>query len=282
MEIIKRTENILVSVILATWKGDRLDFLQESLESIRQQSYTNLEILVVADGPLKAETQTYLQQQADADSRIRLLPLDENRGPAYTRNHAIAQAQGAYIAILDADDVALPERIERQKNHLEKEHADLVGSHYTLIDASGEAIGKRETPCSPQALRRCIGLFNPIANSTVMARREILQQHPYAEELRYGEDYALWITLLRHGHTLQNQPECLVKFRITPQFLQRRNGLAIFQSDWRNKHAALQLYPLPKRILMRPLTLLVCLLRLLPPSLLRLPYLLRSQLRYRA
>lgn len=276
----------LVSVVIATYRYDDLAFLREAVSSMQEQTYEPIEVLVVLDGDVHEETQDYLDATTASDARVRLLRLDQNVGPALARNAGIAATRGEYIAILDADDRAMPERLREQWLRLTEAGADLLGSQYRMIDASGVVVGEKRVPLTPDALRRTIGLFNPIANSTVFARAEILKRFPYRDvdgqgTACFGEDYDLWVTLLLNGCVLSNHPEFLVEFRTTPDFLDRRRGWRIFRTDLRTKFRALRLYPLYQRPFIATLCLGVSAARLLPGPAVRALYGVRNALRFR-
>lgn len=258
----------LVSIVIATYAGDSLDHLGEAVESARLQTHRNIEILVVADGPLPVETQAYLGECAQRDARITLLSFPENRGPGAARNLAIVGARGDYIAILDADDRARPNRVERQLAFIRETGADVAGSGYTVINGLGDVVGEKHFPLDPEAIRAAMYLYNPIANSTAFARANVLKQYKYPESFRYGEDYALWIALARAGCVLRNQPEPLVDFRCDADILKRRRGLHCAVTELLNKFRTLPLYPPYKWPQVVAVASVIALVRLLPAQLL--------------
>lgn len=272
------TESPLVSIVIATYAGDSLDHLGEAVESALLQTHRNMEVLIVADGPIPIETQTYLSERAQQDPRIALLSLPENRGPGAARNLAIARAKGEYIAILDADDRALPLRIERQIEFMRETGADLAGSAYTIVNAQGDSIGQKRFPTDPQRIRAVMYLYNPIANSTVLARARVMKKHAYPETYRYGEDYALWVTLARSGHELRNMPDALVEFRHNETIFARRRGVHHAVTELLNKLRTLPLYPPYKWPMVVVAALAIAAVRLLPQSLLIPFYRLRQRL----
>ncbi|MBI5093405.1 MAG: glycosyltransferase [Candidatus Hydrogenedentes bacterium] len=275
----------LVSVVMATYRNDNVAHLGEAIASVRAQTYRALELIIVIDGPIEPQTRILLDTTALDDARVRLLPLPENVGPALARNAGIAEAKGTYIAILDADDRALPERIARQVALLEETGADLVGSQYRLIDETGAIVGKKSVPVTPEAIRKVLYLFNPIANSTVLAKAEVLKRHPYRDvdalgPRCFGEDYDLWVTLALEGFVLRNAPEVLVEFRTDSRFLGRRRGLRVFRADLRTKLRTLPLYPAHRRPWVALVSFGVAVSRLAPAWALTVLYRLRNRARF--
>ncbi|HUW59859.1 MAG TPA: glycosyltransferase [Candidatus Bathyarchaeia archaeon] len=244
---IAEAENSLVSVIVPTCKQDNLKWLGEAIDSVLGQTYSNLECIVVLDGEFSAETRAYLEQAARDDSRLHVLPLQKNAGQASARNAGIAAARGEYIAMLDSDDVAVPDRLEKQIAFLKASGADLVGSCYWLIDSEGNVAGRKFVPLGAKGVRNWLFLFNPIANSTVFAKAAVLKRHLYPERHSdasgvFGEDYALWVILARQGYHLRNQPECLVKFRVHGGFIGKRRGWRQFKTDAATRLRTIPLY----------------------------------------
>jgi len=271
-------ESALVSVIMATYAGDSRQFLEQAVRSVLAQTHKHFEFLIVIDGPIGRDTQTFLDRITLNDDRIQVLPRPVNVGPAGARNHGIARAVGDYIAILDADDVALPERLEKQLVFLKRNNADAVGSFYRLIDLDGKVIGQREVPATGEGIRNSFCFFNPIANSTVLARAVVLKENPYPAH-RFAEDYELWIRLARKGFTLLNQDEYLVLFRNDDRFVSRRIGWRFFQREVRCKLHALPLYPFYLAPVMIAIVGASSMVRLLPPALFRWLYAMRGSLR---
>ena len=207
-----------------------------------------------------------------------------NRGPARARNEGIGRAQGAFIAILDADDIACVDRIERQLFFIRKSKADVVGSCYRLVNAEGVVVGTKSLPLSEEAIHDALCMLNPIANSTVLARAEVLKEFQYGAgkggttHERYGEDYALWVRLARRGYRLCNQRAYLVDFRLDKGFLRKRRGFEPFYTDLRTKLRTLPLYPLHRKPVAALAAISSSSLRLLPAPLLGIVYRIRNRL----
>ena len=276
----------LVSVVMPVYAGDALDHVRQAVDSVLAQTHAALELIVIVDGAVPEAVDGFLHALTGRDARVRVVRLAENRGPAHARNRGIAEARGAYIALLDADDVAHPDRIARQRAYLEAERADLVGSFYRLIDESGAVCGSKQIPVDARMILKCLCAFNPIANSTVVAKAAVLKDNPCPEGYRlgpgpvYGEDYALWVTLVEKGFRLGNTPEYLVDFRVGPRFFHRRRGLNRFRTDLYTKLRTLHLYSGARRPWAAFVAVATSLPRLLPAPLLALPYWIRHRLRF--
>ena len=113
-------DSVLVSVIMANYKT-KIEYLQEAINSILSQTYTNFELLVIDDCSQDGSVD-YIK--SIKDDRIKIFINENNRGPAVTRNRGLEEAKGKYIAIMDSDDIALPTRLEKQVEFMEN-HTDV-------------------------------------------------------------------------------------------------------------------------------------------------------------
>ena len=260
----------LVSVVMATHAHDDPRFLRSAVDSVRGQTYPNLELIIVADGPLTEHADAYLSRLPAG--RVRLLRLARNGGPARARNAGIEAAAGEYIAIMDADDVCAPDRIARQLEFLLATGSDVVGSSYVESDGHDAIVGRKRMPATCAAMRARCAFFNPINNPTAFARAEVLKRHRYPEHLRLGEDYRLWIRLLRAGYVVNNHEAPLLRFRRGDEFFRKRRGLGWALSDVGNKLSAVGLVRWYARPAAIAFALLTFGLRLLPPGINRVLY----------
>lgn len=259
--------------------------LREALASIAGQTLPPGEVIVVADGPLPPALEAECARAREQGLPLVLVRIDENRGPGAARNAGVQAAPGEYAAFLDADDRCCPERLARQRTHLEETGADVAGSWCRFIDAQGPVRAK-QTPVSTKAIRRWAWLVCPMVQSSVFGRRAVFLRHPYPEGMRTagaafdGEDYALWVAMLRAGVSLVNLPECLVDYRLGERFFERRRGWGPFKTDWAAKRQALALLPLGPRLAAAVPAFLSACTRLLPAPLLAPFYALRNRWRF--
>lgn len=270
----------LVSVVMATYAGDDLDHLRAAVESIRNQTHRRFEFLIAVDGPVDEGRQSWLAALEARDDRVRVLTLPENRGPAAARNAAIRETGGAYIAVMDADDISEPDRIERQLTYLLENDLDVAGSFITYIDEAGEEIGKKDMGVDCAGVRRSAHFVNPVNNPTAFGKAEVFKNHPYDERFRKGEDYHLWARLISEGYRVGNVPEYLHRLRTGPNFMARRDH-AFFNAEVRSRFILMKTLPLWMRPVAVVTAVAIPALRFLPSPLLRLIYRFRNALRAR-
>ncbi|MDH5673273.1 MAG: glycosyltransferase family 2 protein [Myxococcales bacterium] len=205
----------LVSVVMPAHNAER--YLCEALDSVLVQTYARLEIIVVDDGSSDSTWQI-LERYAAADPRVRPFSNEVNRGIVASRNRAFAEAsaEARYFAVLDSDDVCMPDRIAQQVEFLENHpgHA-LVGGNTLIIDESSAVIGERRYPSADADLRRVITRYNPIAQPTVMIRKAALEEvGVYDERFPRCQDYDLWLRMCAR-YSIANLPEITLKYRIS-------------------------------------------------------------------
>jgi GT2 family glycosyltransferase len=186
----------LVSVVMPVHDGER--FLGEAIESVLGQSHHDLELVLVDDGS-RDRSWEIACAYARKDGRVRPFRNDRNLGIVATRNRAFSEASQAseYFAVMDCDDVCMPDRLERQVAFLEAhpEHA-IVGGNTLIIDERGEQVGVRRYPSAHEEIARVITRYNPIAQPTVMIRRTALDAvGRYSEHFPRCQDYDLWLRM---------------------------------------------------------------------------------------
>lgn len=189
------------------------NWISDAVTSICVQTHKNLEILIYDDGSTDGSEQIVDSLAAD-DSRI--IPLGEstNRGIVHALNTMLHKASGDYIARMDADDISLPQRLERQLKFLEEQKVDLCG---TWFQEFGGGIPRRvRWHTSSQALMAAMLFQNTICHPTIMARREVFEQFQYRSEYNLAEDYDLFVRALSR-FKLANMPEVLLRYRRHPQ-----------------------------------------------------------------
>jgi glycosyltransferase involved in cell wall biosynthesis len=188
-------------------------FVREAIESIRNQTFTDYEFIIVNDGSADGTRET-LDRFSEIDSRIRAFH-QKNKGVASALNLGCRHARGQYIAIMNADDISLPTRLEKQIRYLERHpEIGIVGTWLDVVDEYGTTTGNWYTASLPGVVRWNLSFGAALAHGTVLMRRSIIRGLKYyTKGKRYSEDYDLWVRAA--GVTkLANMPEVLYKYRI--------------------------------------------------------------------
>lgn len=184
----------LVSVIIPCYNTEK--YVESAVRSIMSQTYKNLEIIVTDDCSTD-NTFSILEKLADEDNRIKLFKNETNLKIVKTLNKMVQLANGKYIARMDADDISLPERIEKQVEFLEK-NSDIAfcGTNAWHINENGKKIGKSVLPINSDDVRKLLPFFSTFYHPTVMFRKSLCSTNLYSSDFLYVEDYELWCRLI--------------------------------------------------------------------------------------
>lgn len=204
--------NPLVSVVIPVYNAN--GFLSGAIESIQNQTYKNLEIIIVDDGSTD-ETPKILKSLAKKDKRIKILTNKKNLNIATSLNKGIKVAKGKYIARMDADDISLPGRLEKQIKYL-LTHPNIVilGGQCKTIDVNDKTIGHKLFPVTDKNIRDALYYENPIQHPTVIFNRNLIPKNFawYNTNLPPAEDYDLFFRLAKFGK-LHNLNSFVLKYR---------------------------------------------------------------------
>jgi glycosyltransferase involved in cell wall biosynthesis len=200
-----------VSVVMPVYNAGK--YLHQSIDSVLAQTLHDFELICIDDGSTDGSPEV-LQAYASRDARILVLQNERNLGVAVSRNTGMTVARGEYIAIQDADDVSLPQRLERQVAYLQATPAiSVLGTAMLVVDEHEVAL--RHWPAfETDVVLRCLLLvMNPLAHPSVVLRRRVIQEiGGYQKSMAAAEDYEI---LVRAAAVCKfaNLPEVLVRYR---------------------------------------------------------------------
>lgn len=202
----------LVSVILPAYNCEKT--LTDTLESVLNQTYKDLEIILINDAA-KDRTHAICDSFAKKDQRIRYYINSNNLGTLETRVRAINLAKGEWIAFVDSDDLWSPDKLEKQFALQKATGCDLVYTASSFINETGEPF-KWIMHVPEQVTYKKLLRQNVISNSSVLMRkRDYLKYSPYSERGNdMHEDFACWLCMLRAGLTARGVNEPLITYRI--------------------------------------------------------------------
>jgi len=200
----------LISVIMGVYNSNP-DMLKKSVESVLNQTCSNLELIICYDDSDKNTIRVL--DEICTDERIRLIGARQDRTLAQALNTCIEASGGRYIARQDDDDISAPDRFEKQVKRFEATDADFIGTACILTDIGGEAYGSRRMP---DVVKKEDFLFNsPFIHGTVMFKREVFEKHRYRAlgKNRTCEDYDLFMRLYADGFKAENIGDRLYYYR---------------------------------------------------------------------
>ncbi len=197
----------IISVVLPVFNGAK--YLHEAVDSILSQTFKNFELIVINDGSID-RTQEILEEYRDSDPRVVLISR-ENRGLVASLNEGVVISRGEWIARMDADDIALPHRFERQLQWLEETGADICGSWVRFFGTKDNRILKH-AECD-DAIKIELLFCCAFAHPTVVIKSEKIKSLRYDNFWDKAEDYELWTRAACNGWKMTNVPEVLLMYR---------------------------------------------------------------------
>ena len=212
-----------VSIIIPVHNSSK--YLNECLDSVINQTYQNLEIIIIDD---KSTDNTLEIINTYKDKRIKLLKLSRNKGVSYTRNKGIKASTGTYITFLDSDDYWVLDKIEKQVKFIEKNNYSFIYSSYSYLKNN-----KKHKAIVPTSITYKEALKNTtIFTSTVMFNMNYLNKKDiYMPNYKRGQDTATWWKVLKKGITAYGIQESLSIYRITKNSLSA-NKLEALKRTW--------------------------------------------------
>lgn len=204
------TSKPLVSVVMSVYNAG--DYLDEAIESILNQTYTNFEFIIVDDG---STDNSFTAVESYKDPRLKIF-RQKNQGLQSALNFGISQSSGKYVARMDQDDISAPDRIEKQMRLLEKNgRIAIAGTNFLLVNELGIFFSQSHHLDRPEDLKLEVFTRNPFGHGTVMVRRTILDEVGLYNEKELVEDYELWWRILKNFDAT-NLTEELYSWRVVP------------------------------------------------------------------
>ncbi len=214
-----------VSIVLASF-NESPEVISASVNSILNQTYGDFELLIFDDST-KEDTKAAVDL-FKADSRVKVFRGMKRLGFVRSLNSGLKKARGEYIARMDGDDIALPERLEKEVSFLEA-HREIyvVGGQINLINSEGVVLSSRSYPLGGWKLRLFSAIRNPLAHPAVVMRRELVEKGFYYDErLKMSEDLDLWLRVLNAGYQIANIPDTVLNYRVDDGFVKKRSSQA--------------------------------------------------------
>lgn len=201
-----------ISVVMSVYNGER--YLGEALESLCAQTFDSWELIAVDDCSTDA-TFGILEEFAQRDKRIRVMRNERNLKLAASLNRAVENACGRYIARMDADDICLPNRLERQFAFMESRgDVDLSSCRFFTEKDGRISSGGGGGPCDAESVKAMLLFANPILHPGVIAKSGVMKSYRYDEALTCTEDLDLWTRMAADGKRIEIQSEYLMIYRL--------------------------------------------------------------------
>ena len=213
----------MISVIMSTYKEDER-LLRESIESILNQTYRDFEYIIILDYPDNDVHKSVIEEYALKDDRIHFYINEKNMGLTDSLNRGLSLCHGEYIARMDADDISLPNRLERQMKYLEKNHYDLIGGITEMINENGSLLYSiKSIPTDPKKINKALRYSQCIAHPTWLGKKEVFEKNAGYRHMPLCEDYDFTLRAVLNGFVISNLNEAVLKYRMTSNSISRSN-----------------------------------------------------------
>lgn len=223
---------VLVSVIMPTYNCGK--YIAKSIDSVIKQSINDWEIQIVDDCSTD-NTVEVLKSYLQKDNRIHYYQLPRNGGPAVARTEAIKRATGKYCAFLDADDLWMPDKLEKQIKFMERTGARFSCTAYRQMDVEGNFFHTVMIPPKKTDYQKCIRLSNPIGNLTVMYNQDDLGKFE-VPLIKKRNDFALWLQILKKTDYCYGMNDILAIYRMGRVGSVSHNKIAQAKYHWQLYH----------------------------------------------
>lgn len=211
--MIKETSE-LISVVMSCY-NEKIEWIKKSIESVLNQSYSNIEFIIVCDNPKYDELKKVLVEYKENDNRIKLILNEENKGLTACLNLALEQCNGKYIARMDADDISHIDRFLKQLEYLRNKNVDLVMSGAYFIDENETVINDTtKEEINYENFKKHLMYKNTSIHPTWMFRKEMLNTLEKYNDILYAEDYDFLCRIILNGYKVEYIPECLIDYRV--------------------------------------------------------------------
>ena len=217
VKLLKMQEKI--SVIMSVYKESKEE-LRQSIESIINQSYKNIEFIIIIDNPEEKWREKYIKNIND--QRIKLIINPKNIGLPKSLNKGIAVATGKYIARMDADDISLYTRLEDQLKFLKDTNCDICGANVTCF-INGKDFKTIQFPSNPSKVTKLLYIKNCVSHPTYFAKKEVYEKLKGYNNIFSCEDYDFLLRCVQNNIKIGNCPKVLLRYRISPGSISRKN-----------------------------------------------------------
>ena len=215
-----------VSVLMSLYAKERPEYLRQSLDSIFNQTLSPNEVVLVKDGPLTDALDEVVEEYEQRFPILKIIPLTENQGLGKALNEGLKHCSYDLIARMDTDDIAKPERFERQVEIFRKyPNVEVVSSWIDeFIDSPNDVVSTRKLPEYPFEIFKFGKARCPINHPAVMFKKEAVLFAGGYRHFPLFEDYYLWVRLLLNGAKFYNIQDSLLFFRTSKDMYKRRGG----------------------------------------------------------
>lgn len=220
-----------VSVLMSVYVKEKPEYMQAALESVVNQTYPVSEIVLIEDGPLTDTLYDVINfYQSKYPSVIRTFAFEQNQQLGRALAKGVELCRNELVARMDTDDIAMPDRIEKQVAYMQAHpEVHVLGGAIREFNDEGTVDRVKLMPKTQEEILSYVKNRNPLNHMTVMFRRSAILEAGNYQHFPYLEDYSLWSRMLSKGYQIRNIDEILVKARTSMALVKRRSGWAYFK-----------------------------------------------------
>ncbi len=203
----------MISVLMSVYNESEYE-IQQSIDSILAQTYTDFELIIILDQPNYSAGLELLREYSVKDSRVHIYVNNNNIGLALSMNRAAEYAKGEYLLRMDADDICFPNRFKLQYDAIRSGAYDLVCGNYDFIDEKGELLQQIPSVYSDRQLDALLPYRNVIHHPTVIMTAELFHKVGGYRNYPCAQDYDLWLRMKCIGAKMHMMSEKLIQYRV--------------------------------------------------------------------
>ncbi len=233
------------SVAMCVYGKDNPEWFETAVKSVIEQTAKPSEVILVVDGPVPSELGDVIRKY-EANEWFRVIRFEKNKGHGEARRAGLQACANELVALMDADDISVPDRFARQLEVFERDGTlDIVGGNIAeFIGTPENIVAKREVPSDDEAIKLYMKKRCPMNQVTVMFKKSSVELAGGYLDWYCEEDYYLWLRMALKKMRFCNVAEDLVYVRVGKEMYQRRGGISYFKSE-----AALQKYMLKNKLI---------------------------------
>lgn len=219
--------NSKVSVIIPVYNSEK--YIEKCLKSVLNQTYSNLEILIINDHSIDSSLDIIDNIK---DDRVRVVSFDKNKGVSAARNKGIELASGKYICFLDSDDYWNLEKIEKQIKFIEKNNYKFIYSNYAFFNDKTQKVTKRTNVPKKITYEKAIKNTTIFVSTVMLDMTQLKKEDIYMPDIKIGQDTSCWWQILKKGITAYGMEELLAYYRVYNQSSLSSNKINAVKGAW--------------------------------------------------
>ena len=221
------------SVLMSVYAKDNPVWVAQALDSVLANTVRPAEVAVAVDGPVPEELHKVLEEYAKKHPSIKLIPLEKNSGPGMALQKGLEQCSYELVARMDADDISLPNRFEKQLTRfIQEPDLAILGGTIEEIDAESlQPVAIRRVPGTDAECKKFLKMRCPFNHMTVMFKKSLILQAGSYQPFHLLEDYYLWARCAAKGYIFGNLADIILRARVNAAMYGRRGGWKYFKSN---------------------------------------------------